>query len=72
MRVCEDRQIAGLEGRTEDTCHRGGTRKAGHSESWLIAKRLDFKVGGVNETPFLMNTDEVSVCHFQSTTLAPR
>ena len=44
-------------------------RTVGHSESRLIAKRLDFKVGGVNETPFLMNTDEVAVCRFQSMTL---
>lgn len=41
----------------------------GYSEVWLIAKRLDLGVGGANGPYFLMNTDEVAICHFQSTAL---
>lgn len=37
-------------------------------EGWLIAKRLDFRVGGVNGHYLLMKSDEVAICPFQSTT----
>ena len=40
MRVSADKQIAGLEGRTEDTCHGGGTPYCEGIEGWLVPSCL--------------------------------
>ena len=40
MRVSADKQIAGLEGRTEDMCHGGGTPYCEGIEGWLVPSCL--------------------------------
>lgn len=47
MRVCEDRQINGLEGRTEDTCHRGEHgRQVEAGAIFVTVLGYDSEVGG--------------------------